>query len=227
VVKTLKARNSDTGDQTTTWVYGTTLSDSDVARNDLVRAKEFPDKSSASDRVEYKYNRLGEIREIKDQIGTVRVLQYDKLGREEHDRVTTLGDGVDGTVRRISRTYDVRGLRAKLTSWDNAAVGSGSVVNEIEFAHDGFGLLASEAQSHSGAVTGGTPKVQYAYTNGASNHARRTSITYPDSTVLALNYGSSGAVDDVLNRLKQLRFGSTVLVDYSYLGQGVPVIDRS
>jgi hypothetical protein len=98
----LKAKNSETGDQTTTWVYGTTLSDSDVARNDLVRAKEFPDKSGPSDRVEYKYNRLGEVREIKDQIGTVRVLQYDKLGRELHDRVTTLGSGVDGAVRRKS-----------------------------------------------------------------------------------------------------------------------------
>jgi hypothetical protein len=49
-------------------------------------------------------------------------------------------------------------------------------------------------------------------------------VSANDNTVLALNYGSSGAVDDVLNRLKQLRFSSTVLVDYSYLGQGVPVI---
>jgi RHS repeat-associated protein len=223
-LKTLKAKNNETGDQTTTWVYGTTLSDSDVARNDLLRAKEFPDKSGPSDRVEYKYNRLGEVREIKDQIGTVRVLQYDKLGRELHDRVTTLGSGVDGAVRRISRTYDVRGLLAKLTSWNNAAVGSGGIVNENEYVHNGFGLLTSEAQSHSGAVTGSTLKVQYAYTNGAANHARRTSITYPDNTVLTLNYGSANAVDDVLNRLKQLRFGSTVLVDYSYLGGGVPVI---
>jgi hypothetical protein len=38
-LKTLKAKNSVTGDQTTTWVYGTTLSDSDVARNDLVRVQ--------------------------------------------------------------------------------------------------------------------------------------------------------------------------------------------
>jgi RHS repeat-associated protein len=226
-LKTLKAKNSETGDQTTTWVYGTTLSDSDVARNDLVRAKEFPDKSSASDRVEYKYNRVGEVKEIKDQIGTVRVLQYDKLGREVHGRVTTLGSGVDGAVRRISRIFNVRGLLAKLTRWNNASVGSGSVVNENEYAYDGFGLLTSEKQSHSGAVDGETPKVQYAYTNGAANHARRTSITYPDNTVLALNYGSANAVDDVLNRLKQLRFGSTVLADYSYLGQVVPVIANS
>jgi hypothetical protein len=45
-LKTLKAKNNETGDQTTTWLYGTTLSDSDVARNGLVRAKEFPDKAT-------------------------------------------------------------------------------------------------------------------------------------------------------------------------------------
>jgi RHS repeat-associated protein len=223
-LKTLTAKNTVTQDQVTTWVYGTTLSDSDVARNDLLRAKELPDKSSASDRVEYKYNRLGELKEIKDQIGTVRVLENDKLGRLAHDRVTVLGGGVDGTVRRISRSYEVRGMLSKLTSWNNATVGSGSVVNEIEYAYDGFGLLTSEPQSHSGVVTGSTPKVQYAYTNGADNHARRTSITYPDNTVVALDYGSAGAVDDVLNRIKQLKISTTVLADYSYLGQRVPVI---
>jgi hypothetical protein len=44
--------------------------------------------------------------------------------------------------------------------------------------------MTSEAQSHSGAVTTGTPKVQYAYTNGSANHARRTSITRPDNTAI-------------------------------------------
>jgi hypothetical protein len=87
-----------------------------------------------------------------------------------------------------------------------------------------FGQLTSEPQSHSGAVTTGTPKVQYGYTNGSANHARRTSITRPDNTAIDLDYGSSGSADDVLNRLKQLKSGSTVLVDYSYLGQGTPVI---
>ena len=41
---------------------------------------------------------------------------------------------------------------------------------------------------------------------------------------MALDCGSAGAVDDVLNRIKQLKIGATVLVDYSYLDQGVPVI---
>ena len=88
-------------------------------------------KASASDRVEYKHNRLGELKEIKDQIESVRVLEYDKLGRLAHDRVTVLGSGVDGTVRRISRSYEVRGMLSKLTSWNNATAGGGTVANEI------------------------------------------------------------------------------------------------
>jgi hypothetical protein len=41
----------------------------------------------------------------------------------------------------------------------------------------------------------------------------------PDNTAIDLNYGSSGSADDAINRLKQLKSGSNVLVDYSYLGQ--------
>ncbi|MEZ6109490.1 MAG: hypothetical protein R3C99_00315 [Pirellulaceae bacterium] len=37
----------------------------------------------------------------------------------------TVGSGVDDSVRRISTNYEIRGLREKLTSWDNATVGSG------------------------------------------------------------------------------------------------------
>jgi hypothetical protein len=222
-LKTLTAKNNVTLDQLTTWVYGTTLSDSDVARNDFFRAKEFPDKASASDRIEYKYNRVGELKEIKDQIATVRVIECDKLGRLLHDRVTVLGSGVDGAVRRISRAYDEFGRVFRLSSNNDATVGSGTIVNDLEYVYNGFGLLTIEFQAR-GVMTKSTPRVQYDYTNGADNHARRTSITYPDSTVVELNYGSVDEADDVLNRLKQLKIGTTVLVDYSYLGQALPVI---
>lgn len=228
-IQTLTAKNSVTGDQVTTWVYGVVngvgSTDSDVARNDLLRAKEFPDKASASDRVEYRYDRLGQVKEIKDQAGTIRTLQYDKLGRQQHDRVTTLASGVDGAIRRITRSYNVRGLLEKLSSYDNATVGSGSIVNEMQYAYNGFGQLTTEYQSHNGAVnTGTTPKVQYAYTNGSANHARRTSVTYPAGTVISMDYGTASAADDVLNRVKQLKNSTTVLVDYSYLGSQQVVI---
>ena len=49
---TLTAKNASTGDQTTTFTYGTTLSDSDIARNDLLRNTEYP-ASSSGEEVEY------------------------------------------------------------------------------------------------------------------------------------------------------------------------------
>jgi YD repeat-containing protein len=102
------------------------------------------------DRVEYQYNRLGEVKEIKDQQQTIRVLEYDKLGRLVQDRVTALGSGVDGAVRRISRTYEARGMLKKITTHDNATVGSGTVLHEVQFAYNDFSQLMTEYQEHGG-----------------------------------------------------------------------------
>jgi len=52
-------------------------------------------------------------------------------------------DGVDCAVRRLAMTYDVRGLREDLTSYDNAAVGSGTIVNDVQFAYNDFSQLTS------------------------------------------------------------------------------------
>lgn len=222
---TLTAINSVTGDQVTTWQYGTTLADSDVASNDLLSAKQLPDNSSGSDQVTYKYNRLGQVKEVDDQMGTVRTLEYDALGRPQHDCVTTLGSGVDGSVRRVTRSYEVRGMLTGLTSYNNATVGSGTVVNDVKYVYNGFGQLTTEYQSHSGAVnTSTSPKVQYAYANGSSGYARRNSMASPDSTQISYGYGSAGAASDVLNRIEQITNGSTVLAGYSFLGANKPVI---
>ena len=81
-------------------------------------------------------------------------------------------------------------------------MGSGSVVNEAAFSYDGFNQMIEDAQSHSGAVGGGTPTVGYAFADGSSgNTARRTSMTYPDGRVVAFGYGSAGSLDDVLSRV--------------------------
>lgn len=54
---------------------------------------------------------------ITNQAGTVHQFDFDKLGRQTHDRVTTLGSEVDGAERRISPTYEVRGMRESVTSY--------------------------------------------------------------------------------------------------------------
>ena len=95
--------------------------------------------------------------------------------------MTTLGIGVDGGVRRIASTYEVRGMREKLTSYDNATVGSGSVAGDVQSTYNDFGQIIHDYQAHGGAVnTSTTPKVQYCYANGSAKPIRPATITYPD-----------------------------------------------
>ena len=129
-VSTLTAKNSTTGDQVTTYVYGTDVGGitPEVYRNDLLRAEIYPDSDDTTslgdgvdgiyDRVEFKYNRQGQVIWKKDQNGTVHEFDYDSLGRPMADKVTTVGTGVDDAVLRIAKSYEVRGMVDKLTSYD-------------------------------------------------------------------------------------------------------------
>ena len=66
-LETLTAKNPTTGDQTTTYVYGTTLSDSEIATSTLKRAEIYPDSDDTPllgdgtdgvfDRIEFCYDR--------------------------------------------------------------------------------------------------------------------------------------------------------------------------
>lgn len=225
---TLVAENADTGNQTTTYTYGTTLSDSDLATSTLLRTVAYPDSTGGGDTVTFSYNRQGERTTATDQRGCVHTYDRDLLGRLTQDRVTTLGTGVDGAVRRLSATFDVRGLPSLLTSHDHATVGSGSVVNQVQFAYNGFAQLTRDYQSHSGAVnTGSSPNVQLAYANGSANTIRPTSLVYPDGRTLTYDYGTTDGIDDACSRVASLvddDGGSTHLADYSFLGLGATVV---
>ena len=231
-LKTLTAKNPTTGDQTTTYVYGTTLSDSEIATSTLKRAEIYPDSDDTAalgngtdgvyDRIELEYDRQQRVTEVKDQQGTVHAFNFDSLGRQTQDRVTTLGSGVDDTVRRIATTYDILGRREMITSYDNPTVGSGSVVNQVQNVYNDFGQLVTEYQDHGGVVNTSTSlKVGYSYADGSSGTIRMTKMTYPDGRELNHDYGSSGSTDDALSRVASLidNDGSTHLVDYSYLGR--------
>ena len=65
--------------------------------------------------------------------------------------------------------------------------------------------------------TSTSPKVQYAYADGSSNHARRLSMNHPDNTRVDYQYGGTGSADDVLNRVAHLQSGTAI-------GVGTPVI---
>jgi RHS repeat-associated protein len=223
--------NTTTGDQTTRWVFGTTLAESGIASNHLLRAKIYPESDDLPSltngpdgqyaRLEYRYNRQGEVIHHTDADGTVHEYEYDRAGRQTEDRVTTLGPDLDASVRRIQRQYEARGLVSKITS--HSAVSGGVIVNEVQRDYSPFGLLVSDWQSHSGAVaTSGvsvTPRALYGYTAGTGNKLRRTTVTYPNTTrVLNLEYGAANTIDDHLGRIATLDIAGTNIAAYTYCG---------
>jgi len=70
-----------------------------------------------------------------------------------------LGTGINNTVRRISLEHTDRAQLGKVSSYTSATVGSGTIVNQVALSYNAFNQLIEDAQSHSGAVTGTTPKV--------------------------------------------------------------------
>ena len=114
---------------------------------------------------------LGDTLTNTDPNGNVHTYTYDVLGRMTSDAVTTLGSGVDGSVRRIQYAYDGQGNQYLVTSYNAAS--SGSIVNQVENLYNGLGQLIQQYQAVGGAVnTETTPSVQYSYVDlydGANN----------------------------------------------------------
>ncbi|HWB14723.1 MAG TPA: RHS repeat-associated core domain-containing protein, partial [Pirellulales bacterium] len=234
LVATITAVNAETGNQTTTSLYGTTLPSSDVARNDVLAGVIYPDGGQIS----YLVNRLGEAKQFMDQRGVVHQYLFDLLGRQINDLVASLGGSssssssgssssssgiprVDSTVQRIAHTYEVRGLLQNTTSYSSPIIGQGIVVNDVERIYNSFEQLITEYQEHNGAVnTSTSANAQYQYVNGSSNTIRPTALVYPSGRVLTYNYGASGAIDDALSRVASLidNDGVTHLADYTRIG---------
>jgi hypothetical protein len=188
----MTAVNAVTGDQTTAWLYGTTLADSGVARNDLLCQTVYPDAESwatltvdqwanlsvdgwaalpaapTGDVTSKTYNRLGEKRTFTDQRNTTHTYFRDKLGRQTNDCVTTVGADTDSAVLQIATAYEQRGMLATVTSTDSPTPGSGTILNQCALTYNPFAQLTLEQQSHSGAVAVSTPAVGYAYDSGAA-----------------------------------------------------------
>ncbi|MDR1492866.1 MAG: RHS repeat-associated core domain-containing protein [Planctomycetaceae bacterium] len=243
-IATLTAKNPATGDQITRYVYGTSknMIAPIIYRNDLLVAEIYPDSDDSenisqnilengsdgiADRVEFAYNRANERIWRKDQNGTIRVYEFDNLGRLLHDRVTTLGSNVDGLVRRISTVYNIVGQIEKITSYDNATIGSGNAVNEVKYEYDTNGLLAKELQNPSGNVESSSLYVGYTYDATKSGdyftkRLRPTSLRYPGNTTINYVYGAVNSVDDKLNRFTAVKNGSTTVVEYTDSGVATP-----
>jgi RHS repeat-associated protein len=219
-VATIRALNSATGDQTSRYIYGTTLADSEIARSDLLVAESYPDSSDSSDSLRYTYNRQGDRATTSDQNGSRHEYSYDLLARIVADTVLTVGAGVDSHVRRIDTGYEIRGMMRLVTSYP--AVAGGTPRNQVLFVYDGFRKLVIDYQAHDGAVSTVapvTPNVQYTYATGVNNTNRLTSVTYPNGRVLNVNYGPDQD-NDKLTRVNDLAISgeSFAIVEYNYFG---------
>ena len=193
----------------------------------------YPDSSdttsSGSDQIKATYNVDGTISQQSDQRGTVLAYGYDNRRRPQSQKATTLGGSTDGAVRSITRGYDSLGRGYKITSHGNQTDdpdNTTDITNQIVFSFNGLGSITKSEQSHSGAVGGSTPSVQYTYDTSVvssifDDGVRLESITYPDGRVLFYDYGTSDAFEDrvgVAKRLRETNGSGTTLVEYSRTG---------
>ncbi len=222
----VKVNLPSSGQQTTEWVYGVTTGGGNALNsNDLIKEVRYPDPStgasSSTDKDVITSSALGQKLTVTDRNGNVHTYTYDILGRQTADAVTTLGSGVDGSVRLITTAYDSQGNAYIFTSYD--ATSSGSVVNQVKREFNGLGQLTKEWQEHSGAVNGSSSNVQYTYSEMASsaNHSRLTSMTYASGYVVNYNYASG--LDSNISRLTSISDSSNTLESLTYLGLGTVV----
>jgi YD repeat-containing protein len=231
---TLTALQPDgTPSQETAYVYGVTIAGgSAIDSIDLLATTQYPDPTTglpSSDPLQqetYTYDGLGETATMTDRNGSTHQYGYDVLGRLTSDSVTTLGAGVDGSVRRLQYAYDEQGNQYLATSYD--APTGGNIVNQVLQKYNGLGQLIGEYQATSGAVdTSTTPEVQYGYTqmSGGQNNSRLISMTYPSGYVVNYNYGPIAGLNDRISRLDSISDPNGTLESYKYLGLGT-VVER-
>jgi RHS repeat-associated protein len=227
-------------DQVTTYIHGSaagTPAAMKLTTGHLLRAIKYPDSanggstlasidSDSSDVVSFAYNALGEPVYKKDQIGGVIERDVDTAGRESHTRVTTLGSGLNGAVRRISTTYTSRSQVDAVTQYDNATVGSGSIVDQVDYSYDDWGNVASFTQDPDSAIGGGgraSFAVSYTHTraspSGGAVRVRKATMTSPGGSDLTYEYiSASNCLDEAVGRVTDIKVGSTVVATYKYNG---------
>ncbi len=224
----------DADDQVTTYTYGTPkgtgAGDSNIATGHLLYKTTYPDSTSGTDLVTYAYNAQSQTMWVKDQAGGIVQTDYDLGGRQTYRRVTTLASGFDGAVRRIGTTYTSRGQTQLVTQYDNAAVGSGSVVDEVKYTYDDWGNITSFEQDRDSTVGGGGNQYTVGYTwakatpSGGHDTLRCTGMTLPgsgDTSTITYTYDSaSNVLDDAASRVSKLQTGGspTTRATYKYLG---------
>ena len=101
----------------------------DIARSDLLVSVIYPDAADSTDSVQNVYNRQGQIKQTRDQNGTVHQFGFDGFARRISDTVPQFGANIDQTVKRIDLAYEIRGMLELVTSYGNTT--GTSIVNQV------------------------------------------------------------------------------------------------
>jgi len=238
--------------QETVYEYGTTVGSSSVVTNSLVASNralatvKYPDETTGSAgtaakyKVSYAYNRLGELRGVTDQNGTIRELERDDAGRVQADIVDTVGSysvagvtrNVDSSIRRLGYAFDSLGRLDTATSYTDTA--GTTVRDQVELGYTPLWQIESIEQDHDSAVSS-SPTVEYEYDNqdpsgSEDNYSRLSAVRYPAEAGTAndtVEYRYASGVDDRISRVTGMdayKFGSTgmgTLADYERIGMGM------
>ncbi|MCL2711149.1 MAG: hypothetical protein FWE95_09745, partial [Planctomycetaceae bacterium] len=205
-ILTMTAVNT-TGNQVTKYLYENAI-DASLQTNAI-----YPDStdttSSGTDQVKTAYYLDGNVKTITDQNGTLRTFTYDNQRRLTADTVTTLGTNVDGTVRKIGRTYAWNGALASVVSYN----ASNAILDEIKYEYNANQKLYRLYQSHSGAVNvSTTPYIQYTY-SGIADGFRTAAMKYPSGKTLTYGYNAR-------QQLTTIADAGTTLATYVPMGSG-------
>lgn len=231
---------NDSEVQETAYIYGVTTSGGSLLdSNSLLGAVHYPDEStgeagaSRAYQVLYQYNRLGELLSVEDQNETLHSYTRDALGRVTLDSVNLpQGSPIDDWVRSIGVEFDTFGRLHRVTSYSDPS--GTAVVNQAELAYSSLWQATQIYQDYDGAVTydgsgaptGNTRRVQYAYSDAdvdAGNYSRISTLTYPDGAVYNHSHGSSGDIDDHISRLTHMKISGDIsdTVAYEHVGLGM------
>jgi len=214
---------SGTSDQVTTYTYGTVTgagaSDSALATGHFLFTVQYPDSGGGVDVVTHAYNAQGQLIWKQDQGGSVLDLTYDLAGRLTAQTVSTVGSGFDNAVRRIGTTYTSLGQVNEVTQYSDTA--GSTVVDQVEYTWDGWGLPTKFAQDHDTVVSGSGDyyydfQSTWAKATGGRNTLRRSTLTLPTSRAITLDYASG--TDANASRVTSLKDGGTTLATYAYNG---------
>ena len=196
-----------TGDnQDTAYLYESTIDASWLTQT--IYPDSTDTSSSGYDQIARAYHLDGTVNTFTKQkatsgnTATVITFDYDDARRPAAERVTTVGTGVDDTVRAQVILYDGLGRVSSRRAYAESdptlppEMSPDTPLYEVALTYGDYGELLTSAQAHDGAATTGTPEITYAYddtdsgADGVLDHALRpTFLTYPNGRQIEYRYG--------------------------------------